>query len=702
MWLWNRISGLFAVFLLALPPVAEAEEGMWPFDSLPVEELRTTYGFSPSPAWLDHVRLSCVRFMDGGSGSFVSPRGLLATNHHVAVGQLQKLSTAEHDYVADGFYARTLAEELPCPDLEVNVLVHMENVTATVLSVVKDGMSEEEGLKARKAERARIEKESMEATGLRSDVISLYRGGEYWLYRYRKYTDVRMVMAPERQAAYFGGDWDNFTYPRFDLDVTFLRVYEDGKPLRNAHFLNWSPTGPGKDDVVFVAGHPGSTRRLNTVVQLEYLRDRLYPARLALIDKTIEALEAYAAQGPEKRRRALYWLFGYGNAKKCLEGEHRGLKSPALMARRRKQERELRTRVEADPELKRRYASAWERIERTYDEHADENLSHYYQGLGRGTLASTAVTVVKYVQEVEKPDAERLDGFHDSELEEVRFHLFSRAPIYRDLEAVFMEVGFRFCVANLGTDHPFARILLGLGDLKAAAGKLTAETKLADVAYRKKLLEGGLAAVKASDDPLIALARRVVPRLRENERWCNKNWESVETAAGEQIARSRFAVFGKTVYPDATFSLRLTFGPVKGYPMNGTKAPYKTTLYGLFDRALSFDRQQDFELPARFWHRKDRLELSTPVNFVCELDITGGNSGSPVINRRGELVGLIFDGNIEGLSNEFSYDPVHSRAVAVHSAYVLEALRTLYDAGRLADEIQGADPRPLSSGSADG
>ena len=351
-----------------------AEEGMWTFDNVPVRRLREKYDFAPDAAWLEHVRLSCVRFMDGGSASFVSPRGLVLTNHHVAVGQLEKLSTAKRNLVKDGFLARTPAEEIKCPDLEVNVLVYMENVTAEIMAAVRKGMTPAEAVKARKAAQARIEKESLEKTGLRSEVISLYRGGEYWLYRYKKYTDVRLVMAPERQAAYFGGDWDNFTYPRYDLDIALVRVYENGKPLRTPHFLKWSPAGAEDGELVFVAGNPGSTKRLNTMVQLEYLRDKEYPLILKRIDRAIEALRNFARRGEEQKRRALVRLFGFGNAKKCREGELRGLRDPRLMEKRRALEGDLRKKVEADPELKRRYGSAWSRIERVYAENGEKRL----------------------------------------------------------------------------------------------------------------------------------------------------------------------------------------------------------------------------------------------------------------------------------------------------------------------------------------
>jgi len=668
------------------------DEGMWPFDNVPRELLLKKYGFAPEEKWLNHVRLSCVRFMDGGSGSFVSPFGLVATNHHVAVGQVQKLSSPGRDLVQQGFYARTLAEELPCPDLELNVLVSMENVTQRVLAALKPGMSESEAMRARKAAIARIERESLRKTGLRSDVVSLYRGGEYWLYRYRKYTDVRLVMVPERGAAYFGGDWDNFTYPRYDLDVAFLRVWENGKPLRTENFLKWNPQGVHEGQLVFVAGHPGSTKRLNTMVQLSYLREKVYPSRLRQIERTLKALEAYARKGPEQRRRALVYIFGNRNAQKALSGEYAGLRDPELMAKRARAEEELRKRVQADPELRKKFGWAWERIAETYRKYGERAFLQRFQSLGPSRLGMLAVNIVKYVEEVLKPDSERLDGFHEAELPQLRFRLYSPAPVYRDLEAVLLEIALRSALENLPREDPFARVVASLGEPREAARRLAQTTKLVDPAFRKRLVEGGIEEVKKSCDPLIKLARRLVPIMRRNEKWREKVWEGAITPASEAIARARFAVYGKSVYPDATFSLRLAFGPVAGYPMNGTKAPYKTTLYGLYDRALSFDRKEPFDLPERFWIRRGRLDLSTPVNFVSECDITGGNSGSPVIDTEARLVGLIFDGNIESLPNEFWYDGSRARAVAVHSAYVIEALRKLYDAEGLVEELLRQKP----------
>jgi len=686
----NRSATLFLAITLLIAGTALGDEGMWTFDNPPSKQMQERYGFTPTKEWLDHIRLASVRFNDGGSGSFVSPNGLILTNHHVAVGQLQKLSTAERDLVTLGFYAKNQAEELKCPDLELNVLESMEDITDRVRAVVKPGMNEADALKARQREIARIEKESLDQTGLRSNVVSLYHDGEFWLYRYKKYTDVRLVMAPERQAAYFGGDFDNFTYPRYDLDMAFLRAYENGKPANIPHYLKWNSKGAGEGELVFVSGHPGSTERLLTHVQLEFLRDVQYPMTLKMIDRRLQILREYGKQGPEQERRAQIDILRYENARKAYGGEYQGLLDEDLMARAKEQEDEFRARIASNPEWQKQFGDAWETIKQVTTARNKIAKQRFYRRLfTRSNLTNLATRLVFYVIETRKPDAERLDGYHESDLEALRFQLFSPAPIYPDLEEAIVAGMLQIAVDELGADDAFLKLLLDGRTPADTARQITRETRLTDPEVRKRLAEGGEEAIRKSNDPLIRLMLRLEPQLREDEEWYKDNIESTLSAASEKIAKARFAVFGKTAYPDATFTLRLSYGAVKGYPMNGTVAPYKTTLYGVFDRSESFDRKGDFELPARFWERRDKLDLSTPVNFVSTNDITGGNSGSPVINRNGEIVGVAFDGNIESLVGSFVYDETKNRAVSVHTGYIMEALRKLYDASELADEIEG-------------
>lgn len=667
-----------------------ADEGMWTFDNPPLQQLKDRYNFTPAQDWLDHIRLSSVRFNDGGSGSFVGPNGLAITNHHVVFGQLQKVSTPEKDYVRDGFYAKIQAEELKCADLELNVLVSMENVTAGVQGVVKPGMTEKAALDARKAEMAKIQKESLDKTGLRSDVVMLYEGGEYWLYRYKKYTDIRLVFAPEQQTAFFGGDPDNFTYPRYDMDFALVRVYENNRPVVVKDYLRWNTKGAADGELVFVSGHPGSTSRRYTVAQLETERDVFYPVILGKIKRRLDVLRNYAARGQEQSRQTADDVFGLENSLKALSGELNGM-DKTLFDKKRQEEEDLRRKVASNPQWNRDFGDAWDAVAAATKRQRDLIKLQQLRTISGGgsEIANLARLIVIYTAEIKKPDAQRLSGFHDSELEELKFHLFSPAPLYPEMEEALLEFTFQDSLDQLGSNDPFVKTVLDGKKPMEVAAQVIRGSKMSDPAFRKQLAEGGESAVAASTDPLIVLARKVDPFYRENRKNAEEQVESVLTSAGEKIAKARFAIYGKSVYPDATFTLRLTFGTVQGYPMNGTKAPPKTTFYGLYDRAASFDYKPPFNLMPRVMEGKNKVDLSTPLNFISSLDIIGGNSGSPVINRNGEFVGIIFDGNIESLVGNFVYIEENNRAVAVHSAAIIEALRKIYDAGPLANELEG-------------
>ncbi len=673
-------------FLAGVP--SRADEGMWTFDNPPLKQLQEKYHFTPTKEWLDHVRLSSVRLNDGGSGSFVSAHGLLLTNHHVARGQLQKNSTKEHDYIQDGFYAATPGQEMKSPDLEVDVLVSMENVTARVVAALKTAKTAEEEFAARKAAIADIERESQQKTGLRSDVVTLYHGGEYWLYRYKKYNDVRIVFAPEEQIAFFGGDPDNFTYPRYDLDMALFRVYENGKPLDTKDYLKWNPQGAADNELVFVAGNPGSTARADTMAQLEFLRDVSEPATIQVLKRRIAVLNQYSALGSEQAREAATMIFGLENSLKLSEGRYKGLLDAAIMAKQRQEEEEFQAKVIGNAQWKAAYGGAWDAIAAAGKKEATRFKEDLFRGVN-SQFATIAMEIVQYVAEVKKPDGERLEGYHESQLGSLRYRMFSPAPLYPAFEIARLAGSLEESLAELGPNDPYLRIVLDGRTPKQAAAALVNGTKLADPALRRKLVAGGEAAVAASDDPMIVLARRLDPMRREMIKWSEDNVSSVLQQAGEQLGRARFAVYGKSAYPDATFTLRLSYGQVQGYPMNGTKAPYKTTFYGLYNRALGFDLQGPFALPSRYTEGRGKLDLATPLDFVTTNDVVGGNSGSPVINAKGEIVGLVFDGNIESLIGDFVYDGAANRTVAVHTAAMTEALRKLYNAPALVRELLG-------------
>jgi hypothetical protein len=667
------------------------DEGMWLFNNPPRQMLKDRYSFDPTAEWLEHLMKSSVRFNSGGSGSFVSADGLVMTNHHVGADCLQKLGDERHNYYRDGFHARTRAEEKRCHDLELNVLMSIEDVTERVKAAVKPEMTPEEAFAARRGVMAEIEKESQDKTGLRSDVVTLYQGGQYHLYRFKKYTDVRLVFAPEQQIAFYGGDPDNFEYPRFDLDICFFRVYENDKPAKIEHYLRWSKTGPSDNELVFVSGHPGRTDRLATLAELQYLRDHGFPYMLERLYRTEVALAAFSARSDEKARRAKELLFGVQNSRKARDGGLAGLLDPRLLARKKAFENALRSAVARDPALK-DARDAWDRVAQAEKVRAE--TLHSYTLLEQGfafnsKLFGIARNLVRAAEERPKPNSERLREFRESNLDSLKLQLFSPEPLYEDFETLKLANSLTWLVGQMGEDDPFlARMLDGKSPQERAA-RLVRGTTLKDVAVRKKLYEGGMDAVLASKDPMIQLARLVDAEARAVRKTVETQVDEVKRQAYDQIGRANYALHGALTYPDATFTLRLSLGTVRGYEEDGKPVPFQTTFAGLYQRAAEHHNKPPFDLPPRWAERKDRLDLSTPLNFVCTADIIGGNSGSPVVNKDAEVVGLIFDGNIQSLVLDFIYTDEQARAVAVHSRGILEALRKVYDAEELANELTG-------------
>jgi hypothetical protein len=677
-----------AVVCLLLVHAVGADDGMWTFDNPPVKLWKQKYNFEPTPQWLEHVRLASPR-IEGASGAFVSPDGLILTNQHVANGQLQKLSTPEHNYVRDGFYAATPEQELRCPDIDVNVFVSYEEVTSRVQGAVRPGMNDGEAAEARRAAIAAIEKDSSERTGLQSEVVKLYSGGEYWLYRYKKYTDVRLVFAVEEATGFFGGDYDNFTYPRYDLDIAFFRAYEDGRPAKT-EYLAWSAKGAEEDELVLVVGSPGTTSRLLTMAQLDFHRDVLNPTQMAVYMARRDALARYAATGAEARRRASAAMRGLENSMKRLVGQQNGLENERLMSAKMAEEGRLRQAVAGNPAWQKAYGDAWDQVAAAYRTYAPYAKRNAFSTLTPSRLAGFALTLVRYAEESTKPNAARLDEFRDTRIASLERTLFSTAPVYPDMEESLLASWLADGQKALGSADPFVKAALNGQTAAAAAQAAVGGTKLGDPAFRKTLFESGPAAIMKSDDPMIALARRVDPAMREIRAWIEQHVTNVETSAGERIAGARFAVYGKSVYPDANSTPRIGYGTVLGYEDGTTLVPYETTFYGLFDRAVSFGNRAPFFLPRRWFDRRADLEMATPLNFVYTADTIGGNSGSPVINRMGELVGLNFDSNRQKLANRYMYidEAEGARAVGVHSAGILEALAKVYGAERIVREIR--------------
>jgi len=688
----KRVALVFLVAVLGWTALGvRADEGMWTFDNVPRALIKQKYGFEITDQWLEHVRLASARVGDGGSGSFVSPDGLLFTNQHVGRGQVAKLSTPQRDLVKEGFYAPAPQDELKCPDLEVNILVSYEDVTRRVQGAVKAGASDAEANAQRKAEMSAIEKDCNAATGLKCEVVTLYSGGEYWLYRNKKYTDLRLVFAPEEQIAYFGGDYDNFTYPRWNFDITFFRAYEGGQPAKTPPYLKWSKAGASEGELIFAPGYPGSTARLLTVAQLRYQRDVGNPIQKRIWTSRRDALVRYAALGAEQARRASAGRLGLENSLKRLVGQQEGLMNPRIFAKKEEDEAALRAKVAANPELLKAYGPAWDQIAGAYASLPAYAKRLAFSNLTASRLAGMASTIVRYGDEIRKPSAQRYPEFTDARLEGLKFGLFSAAPVYADMEEAQLAAWLEDGLQILGAEDPFVKAALNGQTPAALAKEVFAATTLADAEARKSLVEGGEPAISASTDPLIALARRVEPIIRDLRAWQEGTIQSVENRAGQKIAEARFAAYGKSVYPDANFNLRLEYGTVLGYEEDTTLVPYKTTMFGLYERAAAFGEKPPFALPARWRDGRAKLDLATPYNFVYTADTIGGNSGSPVINRNAEICGINFDSNRQKLPNRYMYidEAEGSRAIGVHSAGIIEGLKKLYGADALVAELIG-------------
>jgi hypothetical protein len=659
---------------------------MWTFEAPPLDYWEQTYGFRPTQEWLDHVRLASVR-LPGCSSSFVSENGLVMTNHHCARGCITAVSPPDTNYMETGFVARSMDEEKRCPGVWVDQLKSMEDVTEQVRRATNSTDPVRQAEQRDSVVQA-IAAACREETGLNCQVVSLYQGGMYSLYRYERFDDVRLVMAPEGEAAFFGGDPDNFTYPRYDLDVTFLRVYVDGAPRKTDHFFTWSENGAAEGELVFVTGNPGSTGRLLTLAQMEYLRDVRYPAQLAGYEQQLVVARELLARGGGDAQQVQNRIFSLENSHKATSGYLRGLLDPERMAKKAAFEADFRARIDADPDLRARYGGAWDAIAEAQGEIASLATKSAYHGFGGSDLLGLAGNLVQLPQQVTLPDSLRLAPFRGERLR--RFQEQVPGAMAFDLEAEELSLTAHLEAARnaLPAGDPYLEAMMGGRPPAEAARYLVRGTGLLRADARVALLEGGAAAVTSSSDPMIAAARRVAPmaaEVREKEASLN----ATIVANAELVGQAMFHAYGHSLPPDATFTLRITDGVVKRYPMNGTFAPYKTTLYGLYARAAEFNNEPPWRLAPKWVEREAALDLSAPINFVSTNDIIGGNSGSPLINRSAEVVGLAFDGNIEFLPNRFVFSDEAGRTVSVHSVGIIEGLRKVYDADWIADELQG-------------
>ncbi len=690
-----------ALGLFMTPDTLQADEGMWLFSNPPRAQLKK-YGFDATDKWLEHVRLSSVRFNSGGSGSFVSPDGLVMTNHHVASDDLAKVSTDEKNYLRDGFHAKTRDQEIKCKGLELNVLTAIKDVTAEVEAAVPAGAAPAEAFKVRQAKIGELEKAAADpAKNVRADVVTLYAGGQYHLYTFKKYTDIRIVFAPEKQAAFFGGDPDNFEYPRYDLDVTFFRVYENDKPIKCEHYLKWSAAGSKEDELVFVSGHPGRTNRANTVDELKYLRDTGYPYLLNRLNRLEVLLNAWGGRSERNAQRAEDELFSIQNSRKARIGGLAGLMDPKLMGRKEADEKRLKEFIakSSDPALSAagRAFDTIAKAEKVRTDLIKEMTVLENAGGFSCSSFSLARTLLRFSEELPKPSGERLREFGDARIPGLKFQLASDEPIYEDLETLKLADGLQFLAVTLGPDSDLVKKVLNGKSPRERAFELVSGTKVRDPKFREQLVKGIEDAAKNKvpfdlaqfKDPMIEVAKLVDPASRALRKRFENEVDEPKRQAYAALAKAKFAMDGDAVYPDATFTLRLSYGTVKGYTEDGKKVPAFTTMDGLYKRSVEQGNKGPFELPKRWETKKGALDLSTPYNFVCTADIIGGNSGSPVINKNAEVVGLIFDGNIQSLVLDFIFDQDTARAVSVDSRAIIEALRKVYDANDVADELTG-------------
>jgi len=699
---FRKLRPLVAVCAIACAASASADEGMWLFNAPPLKQLKKKYQFEPTQQWLEHLQKASVRFNSGGSGSFVSANGLVITNHHVGADTLQKVSDPQHNYLKDGFYTKTQADEIKSTDLELNVLMSIEDVTARVNEAVKQGMTNAQASSARNSVIATIEKESKDKTGLRSDVVTLYQGGAYHLYRYKRYDDVRLVFAPEQQIAFYGGDPDNFEYPRYDLDICIFRVYENGQPAKVDHYLKWNSHGPSDGELVFVSGSPGKTDRQLTLDEMADMRGRFLPYVLPMFNRREVLGLTYGARSLENARRARDDLFGDQNNRKRYNGYLTGLLDPQIWSALQAREQKLRDAISHDSKLKSTIA-AYDRIKHAQAEIAKNAPLYNYLEQERpspigyrgpralfGNLFKYARLLLRAADERAKPNGQRIPLFRDSARDSLELDLFSTEPVYDDYEILRLTDSLTDFASEFGAENPLVKKVLAGKSPHDRAVELVSGTKLKDVAVRKDLYGKDAAALQAARDPMIDLARLVDGPAREAKNIYDAQDEIKKQAYGE-IAKARFAIEGTASYPDATFTLRLSYGTVRGYEQDGKQIPAFTDFAGLYQRSAEHDNGPPFDLPKRWIDKKASLNLTTHFDFVSDADIIGGNSGSPVVNKENEFVGIIFDGNIQSLVLDCIFTDTQARAVSVDSAGIIEALRKVYDAHPLVDELLSAN-----------
>ncbi len=680
----NRV--IQSLLVLCLPVAALADEGMWTLDNFPAAAVEEKYGVRISDEWLDTVQSSVARMDSGCSASFVSPNGLVLTNHHCALSCISQNSSADNDLEADGFLAANPEEEIACPTDRLSVLKETEEITEQVAEATA-GKSGKEAGEARRRSLKRIVQMCEESSGLKCESVSLYQGGQHWLYKYKRFDDVKLVFAPESDIAAFGGDPDNFNFPRWCLDMAVLRVYEDGKPASTPDFLEWRKDGLEPGEAMFVAGRPGRTQRLLTVSDLKYLRDVSLPHWLLRNVELRGRYIQYGSAGGEAYRTSQAALQRIENGIKVQRKRLDALHDDALFAQKTAAEQELKAAVAADPELAADVGSAWDDIDqanKTYLTFRDEHLFIEEEAAFYGRLFSYARSLIRAAAEREKPNQERLEGYTEADLPRTRQLTLADRPNYPELETLQLSFSLDKMREFLGPDSPFVHQILGKKSPADLAAELVAGTSLADAAVRTELWNADLATIEASEDPMIQLALAIDDDARALRKRYEDEVEAPSDLAYERIARALFAIHGTDAYPDATFTLRVTYGAHEGWIEKGADVRPWTTVSELFPRVTG---EEPFRLPASWINAGSELPEGTKFNFVGTTDIIGGNSGSPVIDKDGKLAGLIFDGNIHSISGSYWFDEKLNRSVAVHPEVMLEALDKVYGADHLLDEM---------------
>ncbi len=674
--------------LMLMPFTVFSDEGMWTIDNFPSDRIAEKYGVEINDEWLRSTQLATTRLENGCTGSFASPDGLVLTNNHCTWGCIRNLSSEERNLSDEGFLAASRNQELQCPGQQVSVLMDFDDVTSVVMAATQD-LTDAEANKARKAKLTDLESECEDSSGgtLNCEAVALYNGGQYFIYKYKRYTDVRLVFAPELDIAAFGGDPDNFNFPRWSLDMSFLRVYEDGSPASTPHFLKWRKEGPQKAELVFISGHPGSTNRMLTMAQLRMLRDEVYQLWLLRNTELRGRMLIWQNTSPEAARIVQQNILGIENGIKVVRNRLKALLNEEMMAEKTREELAMRASVDGDAKLRAAYGDAWDLINAAVEARRNMYVEHLFIEAGAGLMGDLygyAKTIVRGTAERELPNNQRMRNYTDAALPQVEQRLLAARPIDKGYDKLRLTFSLDKMREWLGPDSKYVHMILGNDAPDTIADALVDKTRLADAAYRKELWDGGIEAVKASDDPMIRLALSVDEDGRALHKRYEDEVEAPLTRGEEKIADAHFQLYGTDKYPDATFTLRVTYGAVEGWKERGEMVAPFTQTRRLFERATG---NRPFKLPASWVDAKENLNPDTPFNFVATLDITGGNSGSPIIAADGALVGLAFDGNIHSIAGNYWFDESMNRAVGLDTTIILEALSTVYGADHLVEEL---------------